>query len=200
MAELQEPLERRQRRGSLTIYDLTGSGNILVHHVASLVRVGELTGALSACRAWHSMMPDAVRILDGIKPDTTDEMVIALLQRFTRVTCIDLRGCTRLTDRSVAVVATLCPHLIQLILKGCGNLTDAAIIAVANECPKLAQLYVEYCGKLTDAAIIEVANKCPNLAQLNVGWCDKLTRAALKDLEARLPTVISGPTVNIDLN
>ena len=142
MAELQEPLERRQRRGSLTIHDLTGSGNILVHHVASLVRVGELTGALSACRAWHSMMPDAVRILDGIKPDTTDEMVIALLQRFTRVTCIDLRGCTRLTDQSVTAIAELCPHLIQRILEECRNLTDAAIIEVANKCPMLAQLYV----------------------------------------------------------
>ena len=170
MAELQEPLERRQRRGSLTIHDLTGSGNILVHHVASLVRVGELTGALSACRAWHSMMPDAVRILDGIKPGTTDEMVIALLQRFTRVTCIDLRGCTRLTDQSIEAIAEPCPHLIQLDVRECGNLTDAAIIQVANKCPMLAQLDAGGCENLTDAAIIEVANKCPKLAQLDVGY------------------------------
>mgnify|MGYP003312310362 CR=1 FL=1 len=77
MAELKEPLETaladqetadddNVRR--LSIHDLTGSGNILVHRVASLVRVGELTGALSACRAWYRMMPDAVRILgDGIE-------------------------------------------------------------------------------------------------------------------------------------
>ena len=112
----QETADDDNVRG-LSIHDLTGSGNILVHHVASLVSVSELTGALSACRAWHSMMPDAVRTLDGIKPDTTDEMVIALLQRFTRVTCIDLRGCKRLTDRSVTAIAELCPHLTQLILK-----------------------------------------------------------------------------------
>ena len=126
MAELQEALETAlvdqetadddNVRG-LSIHDLTGSGNILVHHVASLLSVSELTGAFSACRAWHSMMPDAVRILDGIKPDTTDEMVIALLQRFTRATCIDLRGCRRLTDQSVTAIAELCPHLIQLILE-----------------------------------------------------------------------------------
>ena len=188
MADLQEPLERRQRR-SLTIHDLTGSGNILVHHIASLVRVGELTGALSACRAWHSMMPDAVRIVDGIKRNTTDDMVIALLRRFTRATCIDLRGCKRLTDRSVTAIAELCPHLTQLILEGCKNLTDAAIIEVANKCPKLAQLDVFGCRKLTDAAIIEVANKCPMLAQLVARNCRKLTRAALKDLEARLPNL-----------
>ena len=126
MAELKEPLETALAdqetadddniRG-LSIHDLTGSGNILVHHVAILLSVSELTGALSACRAWHSMMPDAVRILDGIKPDTTDEMVVALLQRFKRATCIDLRGCKRLTDRSVTAIAELCPHLIQLILE-----------------------------------------------------------------------------------
>ena len=125
MAGLKRPLENALAdqetadddnvRG-LSIHDLTGSGNILVHHVASLVSASELTGALSACRAWHSMMPDAVRILDGIKPDATDEMVIALLQRFTRATYIDLRGCTRLTDRSIAAIGELCPHLIQLIL------------------------------------------------------------------------------------
>ena len=130
----------------LSIHDLTGSGNILVHHVASLLSVSELTGALSACRAWHSMMPDAVRILDGIKPDTTDEMVIALLQRFTRVTRIDLRGCARLSDQSIEAVAKFCPHLIQLDVLGCYNLTDAAIIEVANKCPKLAQLIVTYVG------------------------------------------------------
>ena len=126
MAGLKRPLENAQadqetadddnvRR--LSIHDLTGSGNILVYHVASLLSASELTGALSACRAWHSMMPDAVRILDGVNPDTTDEMVIALLQRFTRATCIDLRGCKRLTDRSVTAIAELCPHLIQLILE-----------------------------------------------------------------------------------
>ena len=151
MAGLKRPLENAQadqetadddnvRR--LSIHDLTGSGNILVYHVASLLSASELTGALSACRAWHSMMPDAVRILDGIKPDATDEMVIALLQRFTRATYIDLRGCKRLTDRSVTAVAEPCPHLIHLDVRGCRNLTDAAIIEVANKCPILAQLNV----------------------------------------------------------
>ena len=156
----QEPADDNKVR-RLSIHDLTGSGNILVHHVASLLSASELTGALSACRAWHSMMPDAVRILDGIKPDATDEMVIALLQRFTRATYIDLRGCMLLTDRSVTAVAKFCPHLIQLILEGSDKLTDAAIIAVANECPMLAQLHVGWCGNLTDAALIGVGVKCP---------------------------------------
>ena len=134
------------------------------------------------------MMPDAVRILDGIKPDTTDEMVIALLQRFTRVTCIDLRGCTRLTDQSIEAIAEPCPHLIQLNVAYLhGNLTDAAIIEIANKCPMLAQLNVKACRMLTDAAIIEVANKCPMLAQLNVMGCRNLTDAALEDLKARFP-------------
>ena len=118
MAELkanQETAEDDNVR-RLSIHDLTGSGNVLVHHVASLLSASELTGALGACRAWHSMMPDAVRILDGVNPDTTDEMVIALLQRFTRATCIDLRGCEQLTDRSVTAIAEFCPHLIHLVL------------------------------------------------------------------------------------
>ena len=149
MAQLKVALESAETadddnvRG-LSIHDLTGSGNILVHHVASLVSVSELTGALSACRAWRSMMPDAVRILDGVKWHTTDEMVIALLQRFTRATCIDMRSCKFLTDQSVTAIAELCPHLIQLMLEACDNLTDAAIIEVANKCPKLAQLNVGY--------------------------------------------------------
>ena len=118
MAELEEALETALAeqetadddnvRG-LSIHDLTGSGNILVYHVASLLSASELTGALSACRAWHSMMPDAVRILDGVKWHTYDEMVIALLQRFTRATCIDMRSCKFLTDLSVTAIAELCP-------------------------------------------------------------------------------------------
>ena len=151
----------------LSIHDLTGSGNILVHHVASLVSVSELTGALSACRAWHSMMPDAVRILDGIKPDATDEIVIALLQRFTRVTRIDLRGCTRLTDQSIEAIAEPCPHLIQLDVRECGYLTDAAIIEVANKCPKLVVLDVMGCLNLTDAALEDLQVCLPNL---DISW------------------------------
>ena len=159
-----------------------------MHHVAILLSVSELTGALSACRAWHSMMPDAVRILDGIKPDTTDEMAIALLQRFTRVTCIDLRGCARLTDQSIEAIAEPCPHLIQLAVGGCGNLTDAAIIEVANKCPELAQLDVSGCRNLTDAAIIEVANKCPKLAELHVS-CLLYTSPSPRDKrQSRMPS------------
>ena len=58
MAELHESLETAiadretadddHVRG-LSIHALTGSGNILVHHVASSLRVRELKGALCAC-------------------------------------------------------------------------------------------------------------------------------------------------------
>ena len=69
----------------LPVYRLVGNGNLLVHQVASVLSMRDLTGALSACRAFRAMIPDGVRTLDtGSHPrdrwDFADELVLALVQ------------------------------------------------------------------------------------------------------------------------
>ena len=100
--------------------DLTRSGgqNILVHHAASMLGVNDLAGALSACHAFRNMMPAAVRTLDGFDGrTTTDEMIIELVHRFQHLTCIDLSGCTNLTDAAITAIADNNPDLTTLTVK-----------------------------------------------------------------------------------
>jgi hypothetical protein len=64
------------------------------------------------------MMPAAVRTLDGFDGrTTTDEMIIELVHRFRHSTCINLSGCTNLTDAAITAIADNNPDLTTLTVK-----------------------------------------------------------------------------------
>mmetsp|Transcript_16462 Transcript_16462/g.34382 ORF Transcript_16462/g.34382 Transcript_16462/m.34382 type:complete len:265 (-) Transcript_16462:212-1006(-) len=162
----------------LPIHPLTRSGgrNLLVHDICTCLSARDMAGALGACHAFHSMMPEAVRTLDGFRgrtrrrgattkvndawvvvrslkpgawygsaspwppdppvPVVNDNMIIELVQRFQHLTCIDLRGCTRLTGAVLIAIAENCPNLASLDIRGC-KMGDEAITAVVDKCPNL---------------------------------------------------------------
>eukprot|EP00620_Florenciella_sp_RCC1587_P008279 CAMPEP_0182592334 /NCGR_PEP_ID=MMETSP1324-20130603/75690_1 /TAXON_ID=236786 /ORGANISM="Florenciella sp., Strain RCC1587" /LENGTH=99 /DNA_ID=CAMNT_0024809715 /DNA_START=30 /DNA_END=329 /DNA_ORIENTATION=+ len=67
---------------------------------------------------------------------TSDNTIIELVQRFQHLTCIDLRGCTRLTGAVLIAIAENCPNLASLDIRGCVK-GDKAITAVVEKCPNL---------------------------------------------------------------
>ena len=105
----------------------------------------------------------AVRALDGFSGrTTTDDVIIGLVQRFSRLRCIDLEECERLTDAAITAVADKCPKLASLDVGCCGNLTDAAITAVADKCPpRFAECRVLL--RLADAAIRTFEERRPGV-------------------------------------
>ena len=138
-------------------------GRHILEHAATLLAARDLAGAMGACRSLRQMLPNAVYALDGFDEHTTDDVIIRLVQRFPRTTCIDLGGCRNLTDAAILAVADNCPELGSLNVRGCDNLTDAAIIAVADNCPKLGSLNVGGCSNLTDAAIDTLKQRLPGV-------------------------------------
>ena len=56
------------------------------------------------------------------------------------VTCITLSGCTRTTDRSLALIARNCPQLRRLELQRCRNVTNGGILDLVTRCGKLNHL------------------------------------------------------------
>jgi len=152
----------------------------LIHEIGTFLSARDLAGVLGACHGLRNSMPAAIRTLDGFNKGKTDiDTVIELVQRFHLSTCIDLAGCTELTDAAIVAVADKCPNLALLDVTRCYKLTNTAVVAIANKYTNLVSLNAAGCDNLTNTAIVTVADKCTNLAKLNVGRCSELTAAAI---------------------
>ncbi|KAJ6844316.1 uncharacterized protein M6B38_291980 [Iris pallida] len=109
---------------------------------------------------------------------------------------LTVRDCPGFTTSSLAVVAKICPNLVQLDLgglvgvtdagllplvesssvglvkvnlKGCANLTDAAVSALVKlHGSSLKELNVDGCNKLTDETLLAIADSCTELKELDV--------------------------------
>ena len=55
---------------------------------------------------------------------------------------LQLNGCARLTDRGLAIVARMCPHLTRLEIQHCSNITNGGIMDLVTKCQLLDHLDV----------------------------------------------------------
>lgn len=123
--------------------------------------------------------------------------------------------CNFFDDRSLSMLASLCPHISQLnmihsmgfgdptvisvatttrsslrslVINGChGNLpvTDASLIAVSEHCPYLQRM--EICGtKITDVGLKRIAKSCKRIEVLDVSCCAGVSMYAVIFLSQNL--------------
>lgn len=81
----------------------------------------------------------------------------------------------RISDEAVIQLVQKCTRLVDVDLGMCSQLTDAAVIALAQHCTNLKDLNLEYCALLTDASIM----KLRNLLKLCIGDCYEITEAGM---------------------
>ena len=55
---------------------------------------------------------------------------------------LQLNGCSRLTDRGLAIVARMCPNLTRLEIQHCSNITNGGIMDLVTKCQLLDHLDV----------------------------------------------------------
>jgi hypothetical protein len=139
----------------------------------------DLGGAMAACREMRSLMPQGVHALDGIvRPGVvTDEVVGAMLRRFTFLTSVNLRDCSLLR-----VVTAWPVKLTSVDLSHCSKLTDGAVEALASHCAGLTSVDLSCCSKLTDGAVEALVSHCAGLTSVNLRGCSKLTDGAVEAL------------------
>ena len=88
---------------------------------------------LTLCRWFHETLTEVLQTLSGFDPrTTTDKQITQLVQRFTRVTCIDCSNCGQLTDASVIAIANNCANLAQLNVSGCFRLTRESPLSLLS--------------------------------------------------------------------
>lgn len=94
---------------------------------------------------------------------------------------LDLTSCNRITDLSVSQVMFF-TELRSLYLSLCPKLTDVSLAAVASGLPSLEQLHLSLLACITDAGVTEISEHVRRLSTLDISCCDKLTDQTIKAL------------------
>lgn len=116
-----------------------------------------------------------------------------------------LADCTKLTDKSLKVIAESCPGLCAIDLTNLSKLTDTAIGHLANGCQTIQTMkfrrnafsdeavaaYIEACGEplkelslnhvdeVGNHTALSLAKHARNLLSLDLSWCRNMTNEAL---------------------
>lgn len=100
--------------------------------------------------------------VSGLTDLIDDSLIEILSTNAPKLTILDLKACTKLTDKSICSIAVKCP--IQcLVLSGINNLTDKIIFAIANHLQfSLKEIYLSGCTRITSVALRYLADCCIN--------------------------------------
>jgi len=115
--------------------------------------------------------------------NVTDASVVKMAEKFGKsIKKLGLGHCSKLTDKSVAAIGSMCRGILALDLSVCSKITDDAISEIAKGCHDLKELNLGICEKITDQSLIAVAESCKGLEVLNISCCDKVTDEAITKL------------------
>lgn len=78
-----------------------------------------------------------LRVLDIAFCNITDNAIEGIVLHAPKLQCLNLSGCSLLTDRGIESLGGLGDHLDVLLLAHVTNLTDTAIVKLARACTNL---------------------------------------------------------------
>jgi len=142
-----------------------------------------------------------------------DVSVGVLLSEFTET--LSLRGCLKITDRTIDNVIRYCPNLKALDISDCGSLTQDKISSLLHSpvsktieelhmngirwltdrsvssvfgpvLPSLRVLTLRRCIELKDTGITVLPSLCPLLIHLDISGCGRITSKGIRSLSSAL--------------
>lgn len=104
------------------------------------------------------------------------------LDRFEKLTSLNLNACRALTDSALEIVAERCLKLQRLELYWCVVLTDISMGALATAAcvPSLTHLNLSGLKHITDATFVPLARRATRLRFLDLTRCEGLRDESLK--------------------
>ncbi|KAL8040861.1 hypothetical protein ABFX02_10G127900 [Erythranthe guttata] len=148
-------------------------------------------GAMRVCKAWNQVCQDpclnSVIDLDyhfdsaGELPRFWNPEFERRIDNMLRSVVVSSAGCLsqirlrHCSDRSLSLVAKMCPNLEVLSIKSSPNVTDATMDEIAHRCPKIKELDISYCYEISHKSLIVIGSNCPNLRKLKrnlLNWLD----------------------------
>jgi hypothetical protein len=111
--------------------------------------------------------------------NVTDLVLKKILQKFTKITSIDLSHCLQLTDKGFNMISFLSNKVTRLNFTGCINLRNSSLKQIVSSCPNIQELNLSACEFLTNEALLACASYCRNLTTLNISSCWSITDSGL---------------------
>ncbi|KJE90412.1 hypothetical protein CAOG_08543 [Capsaspora owczarzaki ATCC 30864] len=105
----------------------------------------------------------------------------------TRLRFLRLKGCSRITDAGLDVLAAACPELRGIDLTACICVGDVGIRSLARHCPKLERLCISHCPLISNAALKCLGEACPDLLSLECAGCVRVTDAGVEAIAKHCP-------------
>jgi hypothetical protein len=130
--------------------------------LSSLLRLKELR--VSRCKSLHNIsnaidasthLSKTLRLLDAAQSGLTSDGS-ASIRQLTRLTSLDLSGCTDINATSLHGIVSSCSNLTSLSLYGCPGVTDDVVTALSTSICALETLNLGKCIHMTsfDAALV----------------------------------------------
>lgn len=129
-----------------------------------------------------------------------------LVEATPAVTCVSLKRCPNITDRSASAISRFWPSLRRFNIIDIG-ITDCGILYVVSQCQMLKAVLLakmDGCGGvLTEEAVCSVAMHCPAVEELRLNGMYKLSAACLRTVADHCPrlrvfTVVDMPDATDD--
>jgi len=142
----------------------------------------QMCGNARVCKYWKKLSEkqDFWRLLDFSVASplaVTDSVVISLSQRHSNVTALDLKFCTKVSNKTLQAVSLILRDLRELNLE-CGRKIDDKGVAVLKNCRALTSLTLDGCSRVTADGIREVL-RCPELQKLSLNGLASVNDAVL---------------------
>ncbi|XP_002964312.2 F-box/LRR-repeat protein 3 isoform X1 [Selaginella moellendorffii] len=99
-----------------------------------------------------------------------DAGVISVVNGCQDLRVLNLSYCSRISDASMTAIARL-SKLSQLEIRGCTLVTSDGLTQVAAGCKRLVELDIKRCTRIGDPGLLALEHLCPDLRQINVSYC-----------------------------
>jgi len=128
----------------------------------------------------------SLQLLDLTSCSHITDLSVSQVMRFTELRCLYLSLCPKLTDTSLAAVASGLPSLEELHLALLEHITDAGVTEISERLRRLSFLDISSCDKLTDRTIDTLFCSTKTLRKLDVSLCRCISGYAVDKLERGL--------------
>ena len=169
----------------------------LLIRVLSYLTTKQLMGVARVCRrfyflAWEPELWERICFTeDSVDVDRALKTTFQLVARngvslSATVKKISLSGCSRLTDRGLALIARRCQLLEELEIQYCINVTNGGLLDLTSRCQHLHHLDVTGCPMVSAVNVTNGSNSGPQNKHLNIQYLDLSDCPHVDDTSLRL--------------
>ncbi|TFK55527.1 RNI-like protein [Heliocybe sulcata] len=116
----------------------------------------------------------------------TDRALVRLSRSCTKLRCVDLAFCRRITDLGVSELASL-PNIRRLNLIGLRKITDNALFFIAELNSSLERLYLSHCDRITLESVHVLLTRLGSLRHLTATGIPAFKRRGVSRFSEKAP-------------